>query len=130
MNIILFDGVCNFCNASVQFIIRRDPRQRFRFGALQSEPGQALLKQHGITPTADLQSVVLIENGRLYTHSTAALRIARQLSGAWPLLYGFIIVPRPIRDWVYAFVARNRYRWFGKKEACSIPTPEQRALFI
>lgn len=124
--LVLFDGVCNLCSNSVQLIIKNDRNDYFRFASLQSDLGAALKKQHNIT--AD--SIVLVEDGKVYTQSSAALKIARRLTGAYPLLYGFMILPRFIRDAVYAWIARNRYRWFGKKEACWIPTPELKNKFI
>lgn len=127
--IVLFDGVCNLCDQSVQFIIQRDPKQRYQFAPLQSDLAKELLQEHQLNPK-DLERAVLIENGKAYTHSTASLRVVRHLSGAWPLLYVFILVPRFIRDAVYRWVARNRYRWFGKKEACAMPTAENRARFL
>lgn len=127
--IILFDGDCNFCDASVQFIIKRDPYAHFHFTSLQSEKGQELLTKHRI-PT-DVDSLVLIENNKAYTRSTAALRIAKKLDGLWHLLFLFILIPRPLRDPVYNYIARNRYRWFGKKEtACALPSPEMRKRFL
>lgn len=129
-DVVLFDGVCNLCNSSVQFIIRHDPGGHFKFSALQSEAGQALLDRFGMD-RRKFDSVVLYSNGRYYTHSGAALRIARRLSGLWPLLfYVFYPVPYFIRDAVYLFISRNRYRWFGKQESCMIPTPELRARFL
>lgn len=130
---ILFDGVCNLCNASVLFVVDRDPHARFTFAPLQSEYARTLLAGQGIAVPAigaDPDSVVLVEDGRLYDRSTAALRVARHLTGAWPLLYGFVLVPRPLRDLVYRWVARNRYRWFGREGTCRIPTPELRARFV
>lgn len=127
--VLLFDGVCNLCNSSVQFIIERDPRAHFRFASLQSEEGQALLNRFEDRP-ADLSSVVLVQDGQLYSRSDAALRVARQLGRGWPLLYALIVVPRPIRDAVYNWIARNRYRWFGKKEACMIPSPDLKSRFL
>lgn len=127
--IVLFDGVCNLCSHSVQFMIQRDPKARLRFTSLQSETGQRLQAEHGID-SASLDSMLLVEGGRLYRESDAALRMARHLKGAWPLLGAFRIVPRPLRDLVYRFIARNRYRWFGKTEACWLPTPELRARFL
>lgn len=127
--VVLFDGVCNLCNASVNFVIDRDPAGYFRFGALQSEEAAPLLRRAGLAPD-HLGSIVLVEGGQVYTRSTAALRIARRLSGAWPLLAVFLAVPRPIRDAVYDVIARYRYRWFGREEACRIPTPELRARFL
>lgn len=125
--IVLFDGVCNLCNASVNFIIDRDPKATFSFASIQSEFAQQTLAACG-RPSSHFDSMVLIEGGRCYTKSTAALRIARELSG-WKLLYPLILVPRPIRDFVYDFVARNRYRWFGRAETCRIPTPDMRRRF-
>ena len=127
--IILFDGVCNLCNASVQFVIRHDPQARFKFAALQSATAEKLL-QNCAFDRASLDSVILVEDGRVYIESDAALRIARKLGGAWSLFAGFSIVPRPIRDAVYRFIARNRYRWFGKQESCMMPTPDLRARFL
>lgn len=126
---LLFDGVCNLCSGSVQFILKRDTRGRFRFASLQSDAGRRLMTGHGLDPEA-LSSVVLIEDGRAYQESTAALRIARHLPGAWKLLRVFTVIPRPLRDAVYRLIARNRYRWFGKTETCWLPTPELRARFL
>lgn len=127
--VVLFDGVCNFCNNSINFIIARDPRGTFRFAPLQSEVAEAMLGSAGL-PTSGHQSVVLFEDGRVHTRSDAALRIARRLSGAWPAFTVFRLVPGPIRDLVYNLIARNRYRLFGKRDACMIPTPEVRARFL
>ncbi|KGE87210.1 MAG: thiol-disulfide oxidoreductase DCC family protein [Phaeodactylibacter xiamenensis] len=127
--VLLFDGVCNLCNGSVQFIIERDPDARFRFASLQSEEGQAVLSRFENRPS-DLSSVVLIQDDQLYARSEAALRVARQLGGGWSLLYAFIVVPRPIRNAVYDWIARNRYRWFGKKDACMIPSPDLQSRFL
>jgi len=124
----MFDGVCNLCNGAVRFIIHYDPHARFLFTALQSEPGAEMRRGFGIRD--DVDSIILIEGEHVYTHSTAALRIARGLVGLWPLLYVLILVPRPIRDVVYRFIARNRYRWFGKKDVCMIPTPALKARFL
>ena len=127
--IVLFDGVCNLCNGAVNFIIDRDPNGYFRFGALQSAAARPILETHGLDASA-LDSIVLVENGRAYRKSTAALRIARHLTGAWPLLYVLRAVPRPVRDFVYDWIAANRYRWFGKRDQCRIPTPELQARFL
>jgi predicted DCC family thiol-disulfide oxidoreductase YuxK len=127
--LVLFDGVCNLCSGSVQFILKRDPEARFRFASLQSEVGQKIQAEQGLDPGA-LSSVLLLEDGRLYRESDAALRIARNLPGAWKLLTVFRIVPSPIRDGLYRFIARNRYRWFGKSETCWLPTPELRGRFL
>lgn len=126
---ILFDGVCNLCNSSVQFVIKHDPKGKFRFSALQSEFGQEQLKKNGVDPS-QLLSVVLLVDGHWFERSRAALEIARRLSGLWPLLYVFVIVPPFIRNAVYDWIARNRYRWFGRQEACMIPTPDLKARFL
>ena len=127
--IVLFDGVCNLCNHSVNFIIDRDKDQRFKFASLQSEIGQKLLHQYALD-TQYLDSIVLIDGDKMYKKSTAALQVAKHLKGAWSWLYALIIFPRFIRDAVYDFIGRNRYRWFGKEDACRIPTPELRARFL
>lgn len=126
---VLFDGVCNLCNGAVNFVIDRDPEGYFKFAALQSEEGTALLEAVGVTGEV-MSSIVLVEGGRVYRKSSAALRIARRLSGAWPLLYLFIVVPRPLRDVVYDWIARHRYDWFGQRDQCRIPTPELRSRFL
>lgn len=126
--VILFDGVCNFCNSSVQFIIKRDPQGIYQFTSLQSEVGQKLLKDHEVP--VELDSFIYIEDEKIYFKSTAALKVFRNLKGLWKLLYIFIIVPRPLRDVVYGVIARNRYKWFGKRDACMIPSPEQRKRFL
>ena len=126
---ILFDGVCNLCAWAVRFIIERDPRNIFRFASLQSNTGQRLLAEHGIS-TVSMDSFVLIENGIAFTESSAALRVAKLLQGAWPVCYAGIILPKMLRDPVYRFIARNRYRWFGKQDSCMMPTPELRARFL
>ena len=127
-SIVLYDGVCHFCTASVQFIIKRDPTARFRFASQQSPTGRALLAKAGLPQSMD--TFVLIESDQAYTRSTAALKVASQLSGAWWLFGIFWLMPRSIRDAAYGVVARNRYRWFGKRETCWVPTPEIRARFI
>jgi predicted DCC family thiol-disulfide oxidoreductase YuxK len=127
--VILFDGMCNLCSGSVQFVIKHDPKRQFRFASLQSRFGQKILQQFGL-PADELNSFILLENGNIYTRSTGALRVTKKLNGLWPLLYAFIIVPIFIRNAVYNYIAHNRYRWFGKKEACWLPTPELRKLFL
>lgn len=129
MPVLLFDGVCNLCAGSVQFVINRDPRARVKFASLQSEQGKKLLGSHSL-PANHLKSLVFIEDGKAYTRSTGALRVARYLNGAWPVLYLLIIVPRFIRDVVYDWVGRNRYKWFGEKTECWIPTPALKARFL
>lgn len=127
--IILFDGVCNLCNRMVDVVIRRDPRGRFRFAALQSERGRALAAEHGID-TDNLSSMVLIESGQAYLRSTASLRVYRRLNGPLRLLWPLIIVPRPIRDTAYRLIAKRRYRWFGERESCRLPTEAERERFL
>ncbi len=127
--VIVFDGVCNWCNAWVNFTIDRDPMRKFKFGMLQSESAQEILKGCHLS-TDDFETFVLLERGRVFTKSTAALRIARHLSGLWPLLYVLIVVPRSIRDAVYDYIARHRYHWMGKAEACRVPTPAERERFV
>lgn len=127
--VVLFDGVCNLCNATVQFIIRHDREGRLRFAALQSETGQKLLAHCGL-PVESFDTFVLAENGRCYTRSTGALRVIRHFPGPWPLLYVLIVIPRPLRDFCYNLVARRRYAWFGKREECMLPTPELRERFL
>lgn len=127
--IVLFDGVCNLCNHSVQFVIKRDAKNYFKFGALQSEKGKALLEQYKL-PLDALDTVVLIEYGKAYTYSTAPLRIARKLSGLWPILSIFLLVPSFIRHPIYRWIGRNRYRWFGEKDSCMMPSPELRKRFL
>jgi len=127
--LILFDGVCNLCHGSVQFIIKRDPKRVFRFASLQSELGQSFLKEANL-PSIELQTLLLVENGKIYKRSSAALRIARRLKGLWKLCFGLIIIPLFLRNILYNWVARNRYRWFGKKETCWMPTPEIKELFL
>ncbi len=127
--IILFDGLCNLCNGSVQFIINRDSKAYFTFASLQSSFGQYQLHKFGL-PTNQLYSVVLIKDGILFQKSNAALEIVRGLDGLWPALYFFKIVPPFLRDWIYGIIAKNRYSWFGKKDACMIPNPELKSRFI
>ena len=128
-SIILFDGVCNLCNGAVNFVIKRDPRNVFKFTPLQEKQGVLLLKKHAID-AQKLDSIVLIENGNVYIKSSAALRIARKMSNLWPLFFVLLIIPRFIRDGVYDFIAKNRYKWFGKKEQCIIPTPGLKEKFL
>ncbi|OBZ11528.1 thiol-disulfide oxidoreductase DCC [Bacillus sp. FJAT-27264] len=128
-SVVLMDGVCHLCQGLVRFIIPRDPKSRFVFAPLQSEIAAQLLRDGGLEP-GKLDTVVLVENGKCYTESAAALRIARGLRFPWPLAYVFTLVPRPLRDMIYRYVARNRYRWFGRDEQCLLPTPEIRKRFL
>jgi predicted DCC family thiol-disulfide oxidoreductase YuxK len=127
--VLLFDGICNLCNGMVAFVIARDPGARFRFGALQSDAARTLLSRVS-APQPLPDSIVLLEDGRIYTKSTAAIRIARGLRFPWPLVGVFLVVPRPVRDWVYDAVARNRYRWFGRRDVCMMPTADLQRRFI
>jgi predicted DCC family thiol-disulfide oxidoreductase YuxK len=128
--VILFDGVCNLCNSSVQWVLRRDKKGTYRFAALQSERGGEILAAFGKSP-ATLNSIILVsEAGEIYSESGAALRIAAGLGGFWSLARVFLLIPAPLRNWVYRIVARNRYRWFGKTEACMLPSAEWKARFL
>lgn len=126
--IVLFDGVCNFCNGAVNFIIRHDRDKKFKFAALQSEKGMDMCSKHGIGD--DVDSIILIENGAAFLHSTAALKIARTLGGLGKLFYVFIVLPESIRDWFYKLFAKYRYRLFGKKDVCMVPTAEIKERFL
>lgn len=126
--VVLFDGVCNLCNSSVTFIIRHDPKGLFRFAPLQSEHGERLLKGFKERPKGD--SVVLILDDQYFVKTSASLRIAVRLSGLWPLMGIFLIIPAFLRNPVYDLIARYRYQWFGKRESCMIPTPELRSRFL
>ena len=128
-SIILFDGVCNLCNGAVNFVIKRDPGNVFKFAPLQEKQGALLLKTHAIG-IQKLDSIVLIENEKVYIKSSAALRIARKMSNLWPLFFVLLIIPKFIRDGVYDFIAKNRYKWFGKKEQCMIPTLGLKEKFL
>ena len=126
--IVLFDGECNFCDKSVKFIMKRDPLGLYKFASLQSGIGKDLCAKCSVP--ADTDSFVLLEDGICYYKSSAALRVCKNLKGGWKLLYFFIGVPRPIRDFMYEGIARNRYRWFGKKEQCELPSAEERKRFL
>jgi predicted DCC family thiol-disulfide oxidoreductase YuxK len=128
-SIVLFDGVCALCNGFVQFVIARDPRGRFRFGALQSASARRVLELHD-APAPFPDTIALVEDGRIFTRSTAALRIARHLTFPWPLAFALIVVPRALRDGIYALVAGHRYQWFGRRDHCMVPSPALRARFI
>ena len=127
--VVLFDGVCNLCNRAINFAIDRDPGLVFRFASLQSSVGERLLARFEIDPN-ETDSIVLIEYGKAYVKSTAVLRIVRRLGKLWPVIYGLILVPRPLRDAAYMAIARRRYRWFGKRETCRLPKPQERARFL
>ncbi len=127
--IVLFDGVCNLCNGAVQFIIRHDKNEKFLFASLQSEIGKRILSSNNLSRD-DLKTFLLIEDERVYTKSTAALRVIKQLNGFISILYTFNVIPKFIRDSIYDLVAKNRYNWFGKKDECMIPTPQLKARFL
>lgn len=124
--VVLFDGVCNLCNQSIQLIIKQDKQDYFRFAALDSGYGRTMVDKYQVAT----DSIVLIENGQAYTRSDAALRIARRLSGVYPLLYAAMVIPKFIRDHVYRLIARNRYRWFGKRQSCWMPSPQLSKKFL
>ena len=126
--VVFFDGVCNLCNGTVDFIIGRDRAGKFRFASLQSEYAREVLPAEDVM--GELNSIVLLDRGVLHRRSTAALRIARDLSGPWPLFYACILIPAPLRDLVYRVIARYRYRWFGRSESCRVPTAALRARFL
>lgn len=127
--IILFDGVCNFCNGAINFVLKQDKKDVFRFAPLQSEAGQKLLQQYNLS-TAEFDSFVLIDNGKVYKKSAASLRVMNKLPWYWKEAQILRIIPTAFRDAIYDFIARNRYKWFGKKEQCMIPTPEMRSRFL
>jgi len=127
--VVLFDGVCNLCNGYVRFVVRRDPRRRFRFASLQSTFGASALLRHGL-PADYLGSILLLEDGVLFAKSDAVLRIVRRLRWPWPAIGILVVVPRALRDLVYDWVARNRYRWFGKRESCMLPSADDAARFL
>ncbi|MFN8266011.1 MAG: thiol-disulfide oxidoreductase DCC family protein [Chitinophagaceae bacterium] len=127
--IVLFDGICNLCQSTVQFVIKHDHRKKIRFASLQGEFGQQVLKEHNL-PLTNYNSFLFLENGRLHMKSGAALRLSRYLDGVWPLFYILMIIPPFLRNAVYGFIAKNRYRWFGKQESCWLPTPDLKQRFL
>ncbi len=127
--VIFFDGVCNLCNASVQFVIAHDKKDQFKFTALQGDYAKEVLSKFNADPQ-QLNTILLLQEGRLYTKSSAALRVAGKLNGLIPLLYVFLLIPKFIRDWFYDIIAKNRYQWWGRQESCWVPTPELKNKFI
>jgi predicted DCC family thiol-disulfide oxidoreductase YuxK len=127
--LILYDGVCRLCTGTVLFVIKRDRRKRYRFASLQSPLGQQLLRSFGLPPD-ELKTFVLVDDGGHFTKSTAALKVAAGLGGLWPVLSLLRVIPRPIRDGVYDWVARNRYRWLGRRDQCLVPVPDVRDRFV
>lgn len=128
-SIIFFDGVCNLCNASIDFVIQRDKEDHFLVGALQEDLSRKILSSYDVREDY-LDSLVVLEKGEIYYKSTAALKIARHLSGLWPAFYPLIFIPRFLRDPIYNWIGSNRYRWFGKKSTCRLPTPAEKAKFL
>jgi len=127
--IILFDGYCNLCNSWIDFIIKRDKSKIFKFAAISSESGKEILKNYTVE-TEGIDSIILIENEKCYTKSSATLEITKRLSGIWPALYVLMILPKYFRDFIYDFIAKNRYRIFGRKESCRLPSPAEKERFI
>ena len=127
--IVLFDGMCHLCTATVQCIIKRDPHGYFTFASLQSEVGRTLVEKYGLHPDA-LDTFVVVEGARCFTRSDAVLRVAHHLSGGWALWRGLALIPKPIRDWGYTVIARNRYRWFGTHETCMVPSRDLLDRFL
>lgn len=128
-SLLFFDGVCNLCSGFVQFVIERDPEAKFRFASLQSEAGQQVLQDMNMSKS-ELGTVVLLKAGKTYTHSDVALEMSLELGGLWTLFYVFKIIPKVVRDRIYDWVAANRYKWFGEKEACWLPSPDLQARFL
>ena len=126
--VIFFDGVCNLCSASVQFAIEHDKKDIFKFTALQGNYAKTILPKYNVDLNK-IDSIIFVENDNLYTKSTAALKIARKMSGLWPMLYIFIVIPKSIRDWFYDIIAKNRYKWWGRQESCWVPTAELKQKF-
>ncbi|MFJ5964737.1 thiol-disulfide oxidoreductase DCC family protein [Bacillus sp. NPDC093026] len=128
-HLILFDGVCHICSGAVQFVIKHDPNERMMFASLQSDIGQLILKEHGL-PINQFDSFIYIEEGTLYKKSTGVLKAARHLKGIYQWSYLLLAIPRPIRDWIYQLIAKNRYKWFGQRTSCMVPTPNIKKRFL
>ena len=134
--IILFDGICNLCNSTVNFILKTDKNNIFKFSPLQSDAGERFLRKiyreqkYWKNERFYSDTIILFENGKFYTRSTAVLRIFKRFNGIWKILYIFIIIPSPIRNFIYNIISRNRYKWFGKRDKCMIPTEEEKSKFI
>jgi predicted DCC family thiol-disulfide oxidoreductase YuxK len=126
--VLFFDGVCNLCNSSIDFVVRRDKKRRYRFAPLQGSTAAHAIP--GLVETGDFDSFVLAEGGKIYTRSTAVLRVMAGLGGIWSAAKVLLFIPAPLRDAVYRLIAKNRYRWFGRKDTCRLPTPEEKALFL
>lgn len=128
-NIVVFDGLCNFCSKSVEFIIKQDKKAIFRFAAIQSRTGGELIRQFGMDPN-DIKTFMLVKGGKAYMRSEAVLQIVKQFQAPWRFLSVLRLIPRPVRDWAYTLFANNRYRWFGKMEKCMVPSPDINARFL
>jgi predicted DCC family thiol-disulfide oxidoreductase YuxK len=128
-SILLFDGHCSLCNGAVDFVLKRDTRKKLLLASIQGPAGQAILKKYQL-PSSYLDTLVVVEQGKVYLGSTAALRVARLLGGGWPLFYGLIILPKGIRDRVYQWISEHRYQWFGRRDTCRMPTASERTHFL
>ena len=128
-SILLFDGHCSLCNGAVDFVLKRDIRKKLLLASIQGTAGQGVLKKYELPPSY-LDTLVLVEEGKVYLGSTAALRVARFLGGGWPLFYGLIVIPKGVRDRIYQWISRNRYQWFGRRDTCRIPTASESAHFL
>ncbi len=128
-SILLFDGHCSLCNGAVDFVLKRDTKKKLLLASIQGTAGQGVLKKYELPPSY-LDTLVLVEEGKVYLGSTAALRVARFLGGGWPLFYGLIIIPKGVRDRIYQWISRNRYQWFGRRDTCRIPTASESAHFL
>ena len=128
-SILLFDGHCSLCNAAVDFVLKRDAKKKLLLASIQGPAGQKVLKKYQLPPSY-LETLVLVEEGKLYLGSTAALRVARLLGGGWPLFYALIIIPKGLRDRIYQWIGKHRYQWFGRRASCRMPTASERAHFL
>ena len=128
-SILLFDGHCSLCNGAVDFVLKRDPKKKLLLASIQGPAGKGVLKKYDLPPSY-LDTLVLVEQGKVYLGSTAALRVARLLGGGWPLFYGLIIIPKGVRDRIYQWISRYRYRWFGRRDSCRMPTASESARFL
>ena len=128
-SILLFDGHCSLCNGAVDFVLKRDPKKKLLLASIQGPAGKGVLKKYDLPPSY-LDTLVLVEQGKVYLGSTAALRVARLLGGGWPLFYGLIIIPKGVRDRIYQWISEHRYQWFGRRETCRIPTASESAHFL
>ena len=128
-SILLFDGHCSLCNAAVDFVLKRDAKKKLLFASIQGSEGQRVLKMYQLPPSY-LETLVLVEQGQVYLGSTAALRVARLLGGGWPLFYSLIIIPKGLRDRIYQWIGTHRYKWFGRRASCIIPTASEKSCFL